>query len=142
MRERNGSVWHFLVRSFLVKAVDFDLRAFCFRWVKVFGTIFGEERYCEAFLGDYEQVKKGGKEERRLALPYTWGSGIGMTLDRGTKISGKELSCFWRRIGTEMRSCVLGHDNGVFIVLSFCDSDLYVVVGTTKLNRHWEKVGR
>ncbi|KAL9469274.1 hypothetical protein ACSS6W_010968 [Trichoderma asperelloides] len=53
-----------LVRSFLVKAVDFDLRAFCFRWVKVFGTIFGEERYCEAFLGDYDQGKKGGEREK------------------------------------------------------------------------------
>lgn len=63
-----------LVQSFLVKAVDFDLRAFCFRWVQVFGTIFGEERYCEAFLGDYDQGKKReGEEERRLALPYTWG---------------------------------------------------------------------
>lgn len=41
-----------------------------------------------------------------------------------------------------MRSCVLGHDNGVFIVLSFCDSNLYVMAGTTKLHRHWEKVGR
>lgn len=78
-----------LVRSFLVKAVDFDLRAFCFRWVKVFGTILGEERYCEAFLGDYDQGKKGGKRKGRLALPYTWGSlEFGMILDRGMKISG------------------------------------------------------
>jgi hypothetical protein len=70
VRERNGSVWHF-GSVVLVKAVDFDLRAFCFRWVQVFGTTFGEERYCEAFLGDYDQGKKRGEEEGRLALPYT-----------------------------------------------------------------------
>ncbi|PTB35709.1 uncharacterized protein TrAFT101_010558 [Trichoderma asperellum] len=59
-----------LVRSFLVKAVDFDLRAFCFRWVKVFGTIFGEERYCEAFLGDYDQGKRGEREKEACSTLY------------------------------------------------------------------------
>lgn len=79
-----------LIRSFLVKAVDFDLHAFCFRWVKVFGTIFGEEWYCEAFLGDYDQGKKGWGGKRKGGLFYLvpGRSGIGMRLDRGTKISG------------------------------------------------------
>lgn len=49
--------------------------AFCFfRWV-VFGTIFGEERYCEAFPGDYDKGKNKG--EGRLALLYTWDLELG-----------------------------------------------------------------
>lgn len=79
MRERNGSVWHF-GSVVLVKAVDFDLRAFCFRWVQVFGTIFGEERYCEAFLGDYDQGKKRGGRKGGLLYLIPRGSGIGMSL--------------------------------------------------------------
>lgn len=50
--------------------------AFCFfRWV-VFGTIFGEERYCEAFPGDYDKGKNKGGGEACSTLYL--GSGIGM----------------------------------------------------------------
>lgn len=64
--------------------------AFCFfRWV-VFGTIFGEERYCEAFPGDYDKGKnKGAGGGLLYSIPGIWNwDGLLGELDRGARASG------------------------------------------------------
>lgn len=73
----------------LVKAVDFDLRAFCFRWVQVFGTTFGEERYLRGISGRLRsRQKKGGRGREACSTLYLGGLELGGASDRGTKISG------------------------------------------------------